>query len=87
MMHLKKLNLKMSLVIEVKILDQNTEIKQKKEIIYENTGRLIKGRQKVLNGFESKMFSMGKIQKEKVVLNLKRSDKCVALSNRSINYT
>ena len=43
MMHLKKLNLKMSLVIEVKILDQNTEIKKKKEIIYENTGRLIKG--------------------------------------------
>ena len=41
----------------------------------------------VLNGFESKKFSVGKTHKEKVVLNLKRSDKCVALSNRSINYT
>ena len=43
------------------ILNQKTKIrKKKKSLTYENAYRLFKRRKKVLNGFESKIFLIGK---------------------------
>ena len=57
----EQINLKMRLIILMSILSQKTEIeKEEKELTNKNADRLLKGSQKVPNGFECKMVSLEK---------------------------
>ena len=58
----------------IDILNKSTEPKKKKKTKEKNTIRLLKVRQKVLNGLESKMFPVGKqIQRKGIkILNPKQ---------------